>query len=89
MVVDSVLRHWLSLTVEDESDFHGRLGTTVVSSLGVFFVNDGLIGLQEPECFQWDLYLIIRLFRRVALIANIAKYRTMTCKLWVIYTGMS
>ena len=55
----------------------------------MFYVNDGLIGSQEPDCLQWPLNALIGLFRRVVLMANIVKSRTMTCQSGAIRTGMS
>ena len=46
--VDIVVRHCLSLTVEDNSAPHGGLGLTVGMYMGVFYADDGMIGLRDP-----------------------------------------
>ena len=48
MSVDSVVRHWLSLTVEDKFAIHDRLGMAMGRSMGVFYADDGLIGSWDP-----------------------------------------
>ena len=49
VAVGSVFRHWLSLTVEDESAFHDRLSTVVGRILVVLYVDYGLIRSRYPE----------------------------------------
>ena len=48
VAVYSVVRHWISLTVEDESTIHGGIGMAVIIIMGVFYANYGLIGSWEP-----------------------------------------
>ena len=64
VVVDSVVRHWLSLTVEDEAVIQDRLGHAVDWILGVFYADDGTLGSWDLEWIQGALNVIIRLFWR-------------------------
>ena len=63
--VDSVVRHWLSLIVEDESTVHGGLRTAVGRSFRVFYADDGLIRSRDLERIQGRLIVLIGRFRRV------------------------
>ena len=49
VVVDSVVRYCLSLTVQDESGIRDGLRMVVVSSMGMFYADDGLIISRYPE----------------------------------------
>ena len=46
--VEIVVHHWLSLTLEDDSATHDRLGMVVGRCKGVFYVDDGMIGSRDP-----------------------------------------
>ena len=43
----SVVRPWLSPTVEDDSATHDRLGSVVGSCMGMFYADDGMIGSRD------------------------------------------
>ena len=84
LAVDSVVWHWLSMTLEDVTVIHDGLGHAVGQSLEVFYVDDGLIGSQDPEWLQGGLNVLIVPFLRIGLIDNVAKSKTMTCNLGAI-----
>ena len=48
VAVDSMVWHWLSMSLEDVAVIHDGLGHAVRWSLGVFYAYHGLIGLQDP-----------------------------------------
>ena len=50
----------------------------VIRSMGVFYTNDGLIGLQDLDWIQGSINVLIGIFRRVGLMANVAKSNMMT-----------
>ena len=52
----------LSITVEDESIIHDRLGIAVVICIGVFYADYGLIGLRDPEWLQVAIDVLIKIF---------------------------
>ena len=46
--------------------------------MGVFYEDHGMIGLRYPEWIQGVIDVLIGLFRRVCLMANVEKSNTMT-----------
>ena len=57
--------------------------------MGVFYADEGMIGSRDPEWLQGTINVLIGLFRRVILMTNVARSKTMTCQLGAICTGMS
>ena len=49
VVVDTVVRHCLSMAVEDIAVIHNRLRHEARRRMGVFYTYDGIIGLRYPE----------------------------------------
>ena len=76
VVVDSVVLHWLSLTLEDVSIAHGGISMAAGKSFGVFYADDVLFGLRYLEWLQGALNFLIGIFYRVVIMANVAKFRT-------------
>ena len=89
VAVDRVVCHWISLTVEDKSTTHEGLGMEVGRCTGVFYADDSMIVSKDPEWIQGAINLLIGLFRRVNLVTNVVKSKTMTCQLGEICTGVS
>ena len=52
MEVDTVVRHWISLTVEEYSATHGELWMEVGRYMRVFYAYDGMVGLRVLEWLQ-------------------------------------
>ena len=75
--------------MEDKSAVHDGLGMEVGRSLGVFYADYGLIGLRDPEWLKEALNVLIGLFYRVELMANIANSKNTTCQPGELHTGMS
>ena len=48
MEVDNAVRHWLSMTVDYDTVIHGRPGHVVGKSMGIFYMEDVLVGLGDP-----------------------------------------
>ena len=88
MVVYNVVCHWLSITVDYYVVVHGRLGHAVGWSMGVFYVYNFIVGLRDPEWLQGDLNVLIGLFLRIGLMANIDKSKTMMCQPGMIRSGI-
>ena len=57
--------------------------------MGVFYMDDGIISLRYPEWIQGDLNIIIDLFQRILLIANVARYKIMMCQTVIIWSVIS
>ena len=89
MVVYNVIRTRLTITTEDQRVDHDRLGETVGRCLGVFYANDGMVGSRDAEWMQQLMNILVGLFRRYFLAANIAKSRTMRCQPGALRSGMS
>ena len=89
MSVESVVWHWLSLTVEDEYSIHDGLRLSVGRSMGMFYADDGFIRLQDLEWIQKFINFLIGLFCRVGMMANVQKSKTTTCHMGEICTGIS
>ena len=67
MAVDSLVYHWMQLTVEEESATHEVLGTAVGHCMGVLFLDNGIIGSRDPEYIQGSINVLIGIFIRVRL----------------------
>ena len=80
MIFDNVVRNWLALTVEDKLVDHEGLGFVVGRCLGPFYADDGMVGSRYLEWIQGAPNLLIRIFRQYGMVANVAKYRAMTCQ---------
>ena len=89
VTVDSVVRHWLSLMVEDEVVIQYGIVHVVEQSLGVFYIDDGILGSRDLEWLHGKLNVLIRLFRRIGLAANVKTLNTMTCQPGAIISGIS
>ena len=61
VVVEKMVRNWLSMTVEDDTIIHDDLGHAVGQIMGVFYAYNGFIGSQDPEWLQRALNVIIGL----------------------------
>ena len=88
MVVGNVIRTCLTMTVEDQRVAHDGMGKTVGRCLGVFYANDGMVGSREPDWLQHTMNILVGLFRRYGLAANVNKSHTMTCQPGAIWAGM-
>ena len=71
VAVDSVVRHWLSITVEDDSGIHSRLGFVVGRCMGIFYADNFMIISRDPEWLQGGINVLMGLFQKVALMTNI------------------
>ena len=83
-----MVRNCLSMKVKDKAVIHDVLGHAVGWSMGVFYVYNFIVGLRDPEWLQGDLNVLIGLFLRIGLMANIAKSKTMMCQPGMIRSGI-
>jgi hypothetical protein len=79
VVVDAVVRYWLTLVVNDGSDADTGLGLTVNERLVLFYADDGLIASRNSEWLQMAIQSLSELFERVGLRTNTTKTETMNC----------
>ena len=89
LILDNVVHNWLVLTVEDDLVAHEGPGLAVRRYLGLFYANNGMVGLWDPEWPQGNLSVIIGLFRRYGPVAIVFKYKAMKCQTGAIQSGMS
>ena len=68
--INSLIRHWSSLMVEEVAVVHGGLGHMGGRSLVMLYADDGILGSQYPEWIQGDLNVLIGLFQRIGLADN-------------------
>ena len=80
VVVENFIRTWLTMTVKDQRVAHDGLVESVGRCLGVFYSNDNMVGSRYPKWLQHSMNILVSLFQRHGLAANIAKSRTMTCQ---------
>ena len=67
------------MKVEYDAVIHDWLVNAVGGGMGVFCVEVGFIGSQDLGWLQEALNILISLFRRIGLMANVAKSKMMTC----------
>ena len=78
IVVDAVVRYWLSLVLDGTESDDG-LGRSVAEQLVLFYADDGLIGARNHEWLQMALSCLVGLFARAGLQTNTSKTKAMTC----------
>ena len=79
VVVDAVVRHWLTITVK-EAEKRGERGREVRHQVALFYADDGMLVSSNPQCLQWDFTQLVGLFDRVGLKTNCKKTVSMTCR---------
>ena len=75
--------------VEDQQVDQDGLVETVGRCVGVFYADDGMVGLRDPNWLQHPMNFLFGLFRRFILAANATKSLTMTCQPGTLRTGIS
>ena len=66
MVVDAVVRHWLTIAVK-EAERRGERGREVRHQAALFYADDGMIASSDPQWLQWAFTQLVGLFDRVGL----------------------
>ena len=59
IIVDKVVRNWRTFTVKEKLVKHEGLGLAVGRCLGLFYANDSMVGLRDPEWLQGALNILI------------------------------
>ena len=59
MSVENLYRHWIYITVENDMVIRDGMRHVVVSSMGVFYADDGIIGSWDSEWLQGGLNILI------------------------------
>ena len=76
------------MKLKDHMMDHGGLGETFERCLGVFYANDGMVGSQFADWLQHSMNVLVGLFRRYGLAANVSKSRTITFQPDAIRSGI-
>jgi hypothetical protein len=76
--VDCVIREWLHQVMGDEAAREG-VGDAVCDQCIAFFVDDRLVSARCPEWLQSSFDILIKLFKRIGLLANADKMKVMIC----------
>ena len=79
MVVDAVIRHWLTLSTGEEYRQDG-FGRAVQWITVLFYADDGLLDSPRPSHLQADLDVLTDLFEMVLLHTNANKMARMVCQ---------
>ena len=53
-----------------------------------YCVDDGMIRSRNPEWLQWDINVLIGIFKTVGVMTNVEKFKTMNCQLGEICAEM-
>ena len=89
LIVDNVVPNWLVLVVEDQMVTQEGLGVTVGRYMGLFYIDNGVVRLWDPEWNQGALNMIIVLFCWYGLVENVVKSKSMTFQTVTLQYGMS
>ena len=87
-MVDNFIRTWLDITLEDQRVDHDGLGETVGRCLGVLYADGGMVGSCDSEWIHHTMNVLVGLFRRHGLEANVIKSLTITCHPGALRAGM-
>ena len=68
---------------------HEGLGETSGRCVGVFYADDGMVVSQDPYWLQHLMNVLVGLFRKYGLAANVANSCTMTFQPGLLRSGMS
>ena len=79
VVVDAVVRHWVTLAVE-EAETRGRRRREGRHQAALFYADDGMVESSDPRWLKWDFTTLVGLFDRVGLQTNVGKTVSMTCR---------
>ena len=72
VVVDAVVRHWVTITVT-EAETRGERGREGRHQAALFYAEDGMLASSDPQWLQWAFTQLVGLFDRVGLNTNTGK----------------
>ena len=84
-----MVRNWLTLAVEDHLVTQEGLGLAVVRCLGLFYADEGVVVLWDPEWLQVALNVLIGIFHPYLLVGNFAKSKFMIFQPVTLRSGVS
>ena len=78
VVVDAVIRHWVTLMVSTEEGA-GGLGLSIRDLAAYFYADDGIVASIQPERLHCASNVITGLFNQISLRKNTWKMVSMAC----------
>ena len=72
VVVDKVVRHWLTITAQ-EAERRGERGREGRHQVALFYADDGMLASFDPRWLQWAFTQLVGLFDMVRLKSNCKK----------------
>ena len=69
MVVDAVVRHWVTIAVMEAENRRER-GREGRHQAALFYADDGMLASSDPQWLQWAFTQLVGLFDRVGLNTN-------------------
>ena len=79
MVVDAVIRHWVTVVTPIEAGT-GGLGLTIIDLADYLYADDGLVASTQLERLQREFDILAGIFDWVSLRTNTAKIVGMVCQ---------
>ena len=79
VVVDAVVRHWVTMTLE-EAEKRGKRGKEERNQAALFYADGGMVALSDPCWIQWAFNALVSLFEHVGLRTNLGKTVSMVCR---------
>ena len=70
LVIDNVVRNWISIMVEGKLVAHPGMRLAVGWCIRMFYADDGLVLSQDPKWLQKSLYILIGLFQQYGLVSG-------------------
>ena len=80
VVVDLVVRHWVSVMAQVAEERGGR-GQEGRHQNALFYADDGMVALSDPRWLKGTFSTLVGLFDRVGLKTNVRKTSGMVCRL--------
>ena len=77
------------MTVEYQRVDHDRMVETIGRCLGVFYADNAMVSSRNSEWIKNTMNVLLGLFKRYGLAANVAKSRTIPCQPGTLRAGMS
>ena len=78
MVVDTVVRHWVTGLV-DETEEKGETWREGRHQSAVFYADDGMVVSSDPAWLQGVFNALVAIFDRLGLLTNVGKTVSMVC----------
>ena len=90
IIVDKVVRHWLTMAINDDRTVAADgFGMQVSQKLAMFYADDGLTASRDHNWLQHAMDALVALFGQMGLQANVEKTQTMTCYPGLITSALS